>query len=179
MNRTLLFWSIALCFCLVLGLALGTAANEVFDQEQTQAALADTLPMPAVPHRIRNKVLREHIEQFEQRHGQDPDHAQRGISVFCQSYHSGRQLDSLRYDITYTVINFLPTFPFILCDSIQDNMNRYAYTFLHLYANDAAFKQAFQQSRACASRMRRCCCAWLPASSMPASRRILPPIWKN
>lgn len=119
MNRTLLFWSIALCFCLVLGLALGTAANEVFDQEQTQAALADTLPMPAVPHRIRNKVLREHIEQFEQRHGQDPDHAQRGISVFCQSYHSGRQLDSLRYDITYTVINFLPTCPFILCDSIQ------------------------------------------------------------
>ncbi len=115
MNRTLLFWSIALCFCL----ALGTAANEVFDQEQTQAALADTLPMPAVPHRIRNKVLREHIEQFEQRHGQDPDHAQRGISVFCQSYHSGRQLDSLRYDITYTVINFLPTCPFILCDSIQ------------------------------------------------------------
>lgn len=75
--------------------------------------------MSAVPHRIRNKVLREHIEQFEQRHGQDPDHAQRGISVFCQSYHSGRQLDSLRYDITYTVINFLPTFPFILCDSIQ------------------------------------------------------------
>ncbi len=119
MNRTLLFWSIALCFCLVLGLALGTAANEVFDQEQTQAALADTLPMPAVPHRIRNKVLREHIEQFEQRHGQDPDHAQRGISVFCQSYHSGRQLDSLRYDITYTVIDFLPTCPFILCDSIQ------------------------------------------------------------
>lgn len=119
MNRTLLFWSIALCFCLVLGLALGTAANEVFDQEQTQAALADTLPMPAVPHRIGNKVLREHIEQFEQRHGQDPDHAQRGISVFCQSYHSGRQLDSLRYDITYTVINFLPTCPFILCDSIQ------------------------------------------------------------
>ena len=119
MNRTLLFWSIALCFCLVLGLALGTAVNEVFDQEQTQAALADTLPMPAVPHRIRNKVLREHIEQFEQRHGQDPDHAQRGISVFCQSYHSGRQLDSLRYDITYTVIDFLPTCPFILCDSIQ------------------------------------------------------------
>ena len=117
MNRTLFFWSIGLCFCLVL--ALGTAANEVSDQEQTQAALADTLPMPAVPHRIRNKVLREHIEQFEQRHGQDPDHAQRGISVFCQSYHSGRQLDSLRYDITYTVINFLPTFPFILCDSIQ------------------------------------------------------------
>ncbi len=35
----------------------------------------------------------------------------------------------------------------ILCDSIQDNMNRYAYTFLHLYANDAAFKQAFQQSK--------------------------------
>lgn len=119
MNRTLLFWSIALCFCLVLGLALGTAVNEVFDQEQTQAALADTLPMPAVPHRIGNKVLREHIEQFEQRHGQDPDHAQRGISVFCQSYHSGRQLDSLRYDITYTVIDFLPTCPFILCDSIQ------------------------------------------------------------
>ena len=119
MNRTLFFWSIGLCFCLVLVLALGTAANEVSDQEQTQAALADTLPMPAVPHRIRNKVLREHIEQFEQRHGQDPDHAQRGISVFCQSYHSGRQLDSLRYDITYTVINFLPTFPFILCDSIQ------------------------------------------------------------
>ena len=119
MNRTLFFWSIGLCFCLVLGLALGTTANEVSDQEQTQAALADTLPMSAVPHRIRNKVLREHIEQFEQRHGQDPDHAQRGISVFCQSYHSGRQLDSLRYDITYTVINFLPTFPFILCDSIQ------------------------------------------------------------
>ena len=30
----------------------------------------------------------------------------------------------------------------ILCDSIQDNMNRYAYTFLHLYANDAAFCKA-------------------------------------
>lgn len=59
MNRTLFFWSIGLCFCLVLGLALGTATNEVSDQEQTQAALADTLPMPAVPHRIGNKVLRE------------------------------------------------------------------------------------------------------------------------
>ena len=47
MNRTLFFWSIGLCFCLVLGLALGTAANEVSDQEQTQAALADTLPLPA------------------------------------------------------------------------------------------------------------------------------------
>ena len=26
-------------------------------------------------------------------------------------------------------------------------MNRYAYTFLHLYANDAAFRQVFQQSK--------------------------------
>lgn len=31
----------------------------------------------------------------------------------------------------------------ILCDSITDNMNRYAYTFLHLYSHDTAFRQAF------------------------------------
>lgn len=35
----------------------------------------------------------------------------------------------------------------ILCDSIRENMNRYAYTFLHLYQNDAGFKRAFAASK--------------------------------
>ena len=32
----------------------------------------------------------------------------------------------------------------ILCDSIESNMNRYAYTLLHLYTHDTAFRQAFE-----------------------------------
>lgn len=35
----------------------------------------------------------------------------------------------------------------IMCQSIDENMRRYAYTFVHLYANDAAFKHAFEQSK--------------------------------
>ena len=35
----------------------------------------------------------------------------------------------------------------ILCDSIADNMQRYAYTLLHLYTHDSAFKEAFESSR--------------------------------
>ena len=35
----------------------------------------------------------------------------------------------------------------ILCDSIAENMNRYAYTFLHLFIHDTAFRQAFEQSK--------------------------------
>ena len=35
----------------------------------------------------------------------------------------------------------------ILCDSIRDNMQRYAYTLLHLYTHDSAFKAAFETSR--------------------------------
>ena len=35
----------------------------------------------------------------------------------------------------------------ILCDSIADNMNRYAYTLLHLFTHDAAFRQAFESSK--------------------------------
>ena len=35
----------------------------------------------------------------------------------------------------------------ILCDSIHENMQRYAYTLLHLYKNDSAFRRAFCQSR--------------------------------
>lgn len=34
----------------------------------------------------------------------------------------------------------------ILCESIEENMQRYAYTFIHLYANDAGFKKAFKES---------------------------------
>ncbi len=34
----------------------------------------------------------------------------------------------------------------ILCESIESNMNRYAYTLLHLYAHDSAFKKAFESS---------------------------------
>ena len=35
----------------------------------------------------------------------------------------------------------------ILCDSLDDNMRRYTYSLLHLYENDAAFREAFQASR--------------------------------
>ena len=35
----------------------------------------------------------------------------------------------------------------ILCDSIADNMNRYAYTLLHLYTHDSAFRTAFEASK--------------------------------
>lgn len=33
-----------------------------------------------------------------------------------------------------------------LCDSIEENMNRYMYTFLHLYKTDASFRTAFEES---------------------------------
>lgn len=32
----------------------------------------------------------------------------------------------------------------ILCEHLRDSMNRYAYTLLHLYANDGAFREAFR-----------------------------------
>lgn len=35
----------------------------------------------------------------------------------------------------------------ILCDSIEENTRRYAYTLLHLYKTDAAFRRAFAQSK--------------------------------
>ena len=35
----------------------------------------------------------------------------------------------------------------ILCDSIEENTRRYAYTLLHLYKTDAAFRKEFAQSR--------------------------------
>ena len=35
----------------------------------------------------------------------------------------------------------------ILCDSIRENTNRYAYTLLHLYKTDAAFRSAFAASK--------------------------------
>ena len=35
----------------------------------------------------------------------------------------------------------------ILCDSIDSNMKRYAYTLLHLYAHGAAFREAFEKSK--------------------------------
>lgn len=35
----------------------------------------------------------------------------------------------------------------ILCDSIEENTRRYAYTLLHLYKTDASFRKAFAQSR--------------------------------
>ena len=35
----------------------------------------------------------------------------------------------------------------ILCESIEQNVRRYAYTLLHLYGHDAAFRQAFQASK--------------------------------
>lgn len=35
----------------------------------------------------------------------------------------------------------------IICDSIRENMGRYAYTFLHLYASDSSFRKAFEGSK--------------------------------
>ena len=35
----------------------------------------------------------------------------------------------------------------ILCDSIEDNTRRYAYTLLHLYKTDAAFRKAFSEGK--------------------------------
>ena len=35
----------------------------------------------------------------------------------------------------------------ILCDSIEENTRRYAYTLLHLYKTDSAFRRAFAQSK--------------------------------
>ncbi|MBQ9300058.1 MAG: hypothetical protein IJ214_06060 [Clostridia bacterium] len=35
----------------------------------------------------------------------------------------------------------------ILCDSIAANMNRYAYTLLHLFTHDSAFREAFENSK--------------------------------
>jgi len=35
----------------------------------------------------------------------------------------------------------------ILCDTIQESMNRYLYTTLHLFTHDAAFRKAFEESR--------------------------------
>lgn len=35
----------------------------------------------------------------------------------------------------------------ILCDSVADNMNRYAYTLLHLYTHDSAFRTAFEAGK--------------------------------
>ena len=35
----------------------------------------------------------------------------------------------------------------ILCDSIEENTRRYAYTLLHLYKTDAAFRKAFAASK--------------------------------
>lgn len=35
----------------------------------------------------------------------------------------------------------------IVCESIEDNMNRYLHTFFHLYQNDADFRRHFEQSK--------------------------------
>ena len=35
----------------------------------------------------------------------------------------------------------------VLCDSIQENMERYLHTFFHLYHNDSEFRQRFSQSK--------------------------------
>ena len=35
----------------------------------------------------------------------------------------------------------------ILCDSIEENTNRYAYTLLHLYKNDPDFRRTFSASK--------------------------------
>lgn len=35
----------------------------------------------------------------------------------------------------------------VICDSLDDNMKRYAYTFLHLWKTDAEFKKAFEASK--------------------------------
>ncbi len=35
----------------------------------------------------------------------------------------------------------------VICESIEDNMRRYAYTFLHLYKTDEAFRKALRESR--------------------------------
>ena len=35
----------------------------------------------------------------------------------------------------------------VICDSLRDNLNRYAYTFLHLWKTDDAFQKAFTASK--------------------------------
>lgn len=35
----------------------------------------------------------------------------------------------------------------VICESVEDNMRRYAFTFLHLYKTDDAFRKAFRASR--------------------------------
>ena len=35
----------------------------------------------------------------------------------------------------------------IVCDAIEDNMNRYLHTFFHLYQNDSEFRKHFAQSK--------------------------------
>ena len=35
----------------------------------------------------------------------------------------------------------------VVCDSINDNMNRYLHTFFHLYQNDSEFRKRFQTSK--------------------------------
>ena len=35
----------------------------------------------------------------------------------------------------------------IVCNAIEDNMNRYLHTFFHLYQNDSEFRKHFAQSK--------------------------------
>lgn len=120
MNRTILHLSLLACLCLLLCLMLwgvtGTKADHAAQEGQNKTA-GDACSPPL--YKIGNKTLLEYIEKVDRELGQDPDYADRGISIYCHSYASGRGVDSLRYDITYATIDYLPLPPFILCDSIN------------------------------------------------------------
>lgn len=55
----------------------------------------------------------------------------------------------------------------ILCDSLNENMNRYLYTFLHLWKTDADFRRAFAESKGV--------CIPDTAAILEAAPEVIPP----
>lgn len=47
----------------------------------------------------------------------------------------------------------------IVCNAIEDNMNRYLHTFFHLYQNDSEFRKHFAQSKGDRASRTRCSCS--------------------
>lgn len=69
----------------------------------------------------------------------------------------------------------------IVCDAIEDNMNRYLHTFFHLYQNDSEFRKHFAQSKGSASPTRCSCSNSRRRSCQAANYPPLPTssaIWK-
>lgn len=60
----------------------------------------------------------------------------------------------------------------IVCDTIEDNMNRYLHTFFHLYQNDSEFRRAFENSKGLclnhASQLLKLAPHELPSKALPA-----------